>query len=73
MTVDALGRTPVAAERRCDQDNGPPSPLVSVPFSGRNKDVLEDAGDALGIVLRHRVNLGSMGHRYARRALRIND
>jgi 3',5'-cyclic AMP phosphodiesterase CpdA len=31
--------------------------LVSVPFSGRDKDVLEDAGDILDMVLRHRVNL----------------
>lgn len=47
--------------------------LVSVPFSGRDKDVLEDAGDILDMVLRHKVSLVLMGHRHVRRALRIND
>jgi len=45
--------------------------LVSVPFSGRDQDVLEDAGDILDMVLRHMVNLVLMGHRHVRRALQI--
>ena len=45
--------------------------LVSVPFSGRDQDVLEDAGDILDMVLRHKVNLVLMGHRHVRRALQI--
>jgi 3',5'-cyclic AMP phosphodiesterase CpdA len=47
--------------------------LVSVPFSGRDQDVLEDAGDILDMVLRHKVNLVLMGHRHVRRALQIYD
>jgi len=47
--------------------------LVPVPFSGRDQDVLEDAGDILDMVLRHRINLVLMGHRHVRRALRIQD
>ena len=47
--------------------------LVSVPFSGRDQDVLEDAGDILDMVLRHKVNLVLMGHRHVRRVLQIYD
>jgi 3',5'-cyclic AMP phosphodiesterase CpdA len=47
--------------------------LVSVPFSGREQDVLEDAGDILDMVLRHKVNLLLMGHRHVRRTLQIHD
>ncbi|MGD0423723.1 MAG: metallophosphoesterase [Candidatus Bathyarchaeia archaeon] len=47
--------------------------LVSVPFSGRDQDVLEDAGDILDMVLRHKVNLVLMGHRHVRRTLQIYD
>ena len=47
--------------------------LVSVPFSGRDQDVLEDAGDILDMVLRYKVNLVLMGHRHVRRSLQIYD
>ncbi len=47
--------------------------LVPVPYSGREMNVLEDAGDVLEMVLRHRVDLVLMGHRHVRRALRIED
>lgn len=47
--------------------------LVSVPFSGRDQDVLEDAGDILDMVLRHKINLVLMGHRHVRRVLQIYD
>lgn len=47
--------------------------LVPVPHSGREMNVLEDAGDILDLVLRHNVNLVLMGHRHVRRVLRIND
>jgi len=46
--------------------------LVSVPYSGRDQDVLEDAGDVLDMVLRHGVNLVLMGHRHVRRTLQIH-
>jgi len=47
--------------------------LVPVPFSGRDQDVLEDAGDILDMVLKYRVNVVLMGHRHVRRALQICD
>ena len=47
--------------------------LVSVPFSGRDQDILEDAGDILDMVLRYEVDIVLMGHRHVRRALRISN
>ncbi|MBS7650041.1 MAG: metallophosphoesterase [Candidatus Bathyarchaeia archaeon] len=47
--------------------------LVPVPYSGRETNVLEDAGDILEMVLRFDVNLILMGHRHVRRVLRIED
>mgnify|MGYP002153787191 CR=1 FL=1 len=47
--------------------------LVPVPFSGRDQDVLEDAGDIIDMILRHKVNLVLMGHRHVRRTLQVQD
>jgi len=47
--------------------------LVPVPHSGREMNVLEDAGDILDLVLRHKVNLVLMGHRHVRRVLKIDS
>jgi 3',5'-cyclic AMP phosphodiesterase CpdA len=47
--------------------------LVPVPFAGREMNVLEDAGDVLDIVLKHKVDLVLMGHRHVRRSLRIDN
>lgn len=47
--------------------------LVPVPYSGREMNVLEDAGDILDLVLKHNVNLVLMGHRHVRRVLQINN
>ncbi len=47
--------------------------LVSVPFSGRDQHILEDAGDVLDMVLRHNINMVLMGHRHVRRALQVHD
>jgi 3',5'-cyclic AMP phosphodiesterase CpdA len=47
--------------------------LIPVPYSGRETNVLEDAGDVLDTVLKHNVNLVLMGHRHVRRVLRINN
>jgi 3',5'-cyclic AMP phosphodiesterase CpdA len=46
--------------------------LVPVPYSGREMNVLEDAGDVLDIILKYKVDLVLMGHRHVRRALQIN-
>jgi len=45
--------------------------LVPVPLSGREANVLEDAGDVLELVLRNSVDMVLMGHRHVRRALQI--
>ena len=45
--------------------------LISVPFSGREQAVLEDAGDVLDMVLRHKINMVLMGHRHVRRTLQM--
>lgn len=47
--------------------------LVPVPHSGRETNVLEDAGEVLDNVLRHKVHLVLMGHRHVGRVLRIED
>ncbi|MEM3507100.1 MAG: metallophosphoesterase [Candidatus Bathyarchaeia archaeon] len=47
--------------------------LVPVPGSGREMNVLEDAGDVLETILRYRVNFVLMGHRHVRRVLKIED
>jgi 3',5'-cyclic AMP phosphodiesterase CpdA len=47
--------------------------LVSVPFSGRDQHILEDAGDILDMVLRHNIKMVLMGHRHVRRALQLHD
>jgi 3',5'-cyclic AMP phosphodiesterase CpdA len=47
--------------------------LVPVPHSGREMNVLEDAGDILDLVLKHKVNLVLMGHRHVRRVLKIDS
>lgn len=47
--------------------------LVPVPYSGREVNVLEDAGDVLEIVLQNRVDLVLMGHRHVRHAIRIDE
>ena len=46
--------------------------LVPVPYSGREANVLEDAGDVLEMVLKHKINFVLMGHRHVTRVLRIN-
>ncbi|MGQ9542866.1 MAG: metallophosphoesterase family protein [Candidatus Bathyarchaeia archaeon] len=47
--------------------------LVPVPYSGRETNVLEDAGDVLEMVLRFNVRLVLMGHKHVRRVLRIGN
>jgi len=47
--------------------------LVPVPFSGRESNVLEDAGDVLHLILKNHIDFVLMGHRHVGRALRIND
>jgi len=47
--------------------------LVPVPYSGREANVLEDAGDILEMVLKHKIDIVLMGHRHVTRVMRIND
>ncbi|MBS7644529.1 MAG: metallophosphoesterase [Candidatus Bathyarchaeia archaeon] len=47
--------------------------LVPVPHSGRETNVLEDAGEVLDNMLKYRVDLVLMGHRHVGRVLRIGD
>ncbi len=47
--------------------------LVPVPYSGREVNVLEDAGDVLDIIIQNRVNLVLMGHRHVRHAIKIEE
>jgi len=45
--------------------------LIPVPHSGRETNVLEDAGDVLEMILTRKVNFVLMGHRHVARALKI--
>jgi Icc protein len=47
--------------------------LIPVPFAGRERNLLNDAGDILETVLTNNVTLVLMGHRHVRRFLRINN
>ncbi len=47
--------------------------LVPVPHSGRETNVLEDAGDVLEMILARNVDFVLMGHRHVGRALKINN
>ncbi|MEM4186606.1 MAG: metallophosphoesterase, partial [Candidatus Caldarchaeum sp.] len=45
--------------------------LIPVPFSGREKDILEDAGDVLKTIIDVGVNMVLMGHRHVRYAIKV--
>jgi 3',5'-cyclic AMP phosphodiesterase CpdA len=47
--------------------------LIPVPYSGREVNVLEDAGDVLHMILKNNVNMVLMGHRHIHYSLRINN
>mgnify|MGYP001772871368 CR=1 FL=1 len=47
--------------------------LIPVPFAGREKDILEDAGDVLRIILESGVNMVLMGHRHVRNAIKVGE
>lgn len=47
--------------------------LVPIPYAGRERNILGDAGDILETMLVNKVNLVLMGHRHVRRYLRINN
>jgi len=46
--------------------------VTPVPFAGREKDILEDAGDVLRVILDAGVDLVLMGHRHVRNAIQVN-
>jgi len=45
--------------------------LIPVPFAGREKDILEDAGDVLKTVLETGVDVVLMGHRHVRNVITV--
>lgn len=45
--------------------------LIPVPFAGREKDILEDAGDVLKTVVDTGVDIVLMGHRHVRNAVMV--
>ncbi len=47
--------------------------LVPVPNSGRETNIIEDAGETLDIILKNKVPLVLMGHRHVPWAVRIHD
>jgi len=47
--------------------------LIPVPHSGRETNVLEDAGDVLDMILSQNVDFVLMGHRHVGRVLKINN
>ncbi|MEM4315296.1 MAG: metallophosphoesterase [Nitrososphaerota archaeon] len=47
--------------------------LIPVPYSGREKDILEDAGDALKAILDLGVDMVLMGHRHVRHAVKVGN
>mgnify|MGYP000561685809 CR=1 FL=1 len=47
--------------------------LIPVPYAGREKDILEDAGDVLKLILDGDVDLVLMGHRHVRHAVRVGN
>lgn len=47
--------------------------LIPVPHSGREVNVLEDAGDVLELILQNSVDMVLMGHRHVRNVIRINN
>lgn len=46
--------------------------LVPVPFAGRERNLLGDAGDILEVILAYKVDLVMMGHRHVRRFLCVD-
>lgn len=46
--------------------------IIPVPFAGREKDILEDAGDVLKAILDAKIDLVLMGHRHVRNAMQVN-
>jgi Icc protein len=47
--------------------------LIPVPFAGREKDILEDAGDVLKTVVDAGVDIVLMGHRHVRNAITVGN
>jgi 3',5'-cyclic AMP phosphodiesterase CpdA len=47
--------------------------LIPVPNSGREANIIEDAGETLDILLRHQVPLVLMGHRHVPYAIRLHE
>ncbi|GBC69067.1 3',5'-cyclic adenosine monophosphate phosphodiesterase CpdA [archaeon HR01] len=47
--------------------------LIPIPYAGRERDILEDAGDVLKAILDLKVDLVLMGHRHVRHAVKVGE
>ncbi|MDD5503431.1 MAG: metallophosphoesterase [Candidatus Thermoplasmatota archaeon] len=47
--------------------------IIPIPNSGREKNIVEDAGETLDIILRSRMPIVLMGHRHVPYAVKVND
>ncbi len=47
--------------------------LIPIPYAGREKDILEDAGDVLKLIMDLDVDLVLMGHRHVRHAVKVGN
>ena len=47
--------------------------VVPIPNSGREKNIIEDAGETLDILLKHKIPLVLMGHRHVPYGVRIHN
>jgi len=47
--------------------------LIPVPNSGREKNIIEDAGETLDIILKHNIPLVLMGHRHVPYGVKIHN
>ena len=47
--------------------------IIPIPNSGREKNIIEDAGETLDIILRSRMPIVLMGHRHVPYAVKVND
>lgn len=47
--------------------------LIPIPSSGREHNIIEDAGETLDIILKNKVPIVLMGHRHVPYAVKVND
>ena len=47
--------------------------LIPVPNSGREKNIIEDAGETIDIILKNKIQMVLMGHRHVPYAVRVHE